>query len=270
MSFNLGAVVPLSVTVTDSTGAPANAGAVTVTITLPDNTIATPAVTNVPPGVYNADFPTTQAGRHSVRWVATGANASAYTDVFEVLPAIPPQIFSLEDGKAQLNIPPATTAYDAEIAEFIRATTAVVERYTGQIVRTAYTETFDGGQCRLMLRHYPVLSITSVTENGTILDPSGYTFTPASGLLIRINGLVEWSFLPGVQNVTVAYIAGTTTTTPNVRQAASIILQHLWETQRPTGRGPFDQRGEEFDPRFLYSIPRRALELLGDPVSGIA
>jgi hypothetical protein len=271
MSYDLGAIVPLSVTITDSAGTPANAGSVVVTITLPDATTATPAVTNPQTGVYHADYATTQAGRHTVRWVATGANAAAHTDVFEVLAAAPPQIISLKDAKKQLNIPETNTTDDAEVLDFVRATTGICERYAGKIVRETFTETHDGGKCTLLLRHLPVLTISSVTENGSTLASSGYALKGFAGVLTRmLANYQEYPFLPGRQNIVVTLVAGTTSTSPDVGQASRIILQHLWETQRPAGGGPFSQQGEEFDPRYLYSIPRRALELLGEPIGGIA
>jgi hypothetical protein len=271
MSYDLGAIVPLSVTITDADGDPADATQVNLTITLPDGT--TDVTSNITPtstGIYDHDYPTVQAGRHLVRWVATGVNAGAFTNMFEVLPAAPPQIISLRDAKKQLNIPQDSTGDDDEILDFVRATTAVCERYVGAISRTAHTETFDGGKTAVLLGFYPVLTVTSVTENGTTLGAGDYTITAASGVLGRVNGYSPWLFLPGVKNVTVAYVAGTTATAANVGQAARIILQHMWETQRPAGGGPFSQQGEEFDPRYLYSIPRRALELLGEPIGGLA
>lgn len=270
MAFDLGAVVPLSVSITDSTGTLANAGAVTVTVTLPDATAVTPSNSNPSTGVYTSDYPTTQTGRHLVRWVATGTNASAYTDMFEVLPAAPLQILSLKDAKKQLNIPEANVTDDEEILDFVRATTAVCERYVGKIVRETFTETHNGGKRCLLLRHLPVLSVTSVTESGGLLGASAYALADYAGILTRVIGVQEYPWLAGTQNIVVVYVAGSTSTPPSTGQAARIILQHMWETQRPAGGGPFSQQGEEFDPRYLYSIPRRALELLGEPIGGIA
>ncbi len=76
-TYDLGDVASLAVAITDSAGAAANAGAVVLTVTLPDGTTVTPTVTNAATGSYTASYTPTLPGRHGVRWVATGANASA-------------------------------------------------------------------------------------------------------------------------------------------------------------------------------------------------
>jgi hypothetical protein len=249
----------------------ANAGSVSITITLPDaTTVTSSGVAPTSTGVYSYDYPTTQAGRHVVRWLATGANAAAFTDIFDVWPADAGQIVSLADAKGQVNIPLASTTHDDELMGFVRSATAVCEQYVGAIARTAFTESFDGGVSRVALSHAPVLSVTSVTESGNALVASDYTLSPLSGVLTRTSNFVEFPFYMGSRNVTVSYLAGRTATPPNVRQAALIIVQHMWETQRPAGGGPFGQDSGDYDPRYSYSVPRRALELLGEPVGGIA
>ena len=75
--FDLGDVANLTITVRNSSGVAANAGSVACTITQPDGTSSTPAVSNTGTGTYSAGFTPTQAGRHLIRWVATGANASS-------------------------------------------------------------------------------------------------------------------------------------------------------------------------------------------------
>jgi hypothetical protein len=268
VTYNLGDVVPLSVTITDANGQPANAGAVAVSVTLPDGTTtASGSITPASTGIYNYDYPTVQAGRHSVRWLATGVNASAYTDMVDVAPADPGQIISLADTKTQLNI--TGTDHDGELADMIRSVTVVCERYVGAIVRRPYTETFSGGVPRLALTHVPVLSLTTVTESGVTLTPADYRLVGASGVLSRVVGQQIQVWVDGIANVTVTYVAGRTAVEPHVRQAALIMVQHMWETQR--GTSGFQARDPDtYDPRYSYSIPRRALELLGEPIPGIA
>lgn len=272
--FDLGDVVPLSVTVKDANGQPANAGGVSVTVTLPDGTTATPTVTSPETGVYNADYPTVQAGRHGVRWVATGANASAHTDVFEVLAADPRQIVSLVETKNHLNLSLTKTTDDAELRGFVLATTEVVENHVGAVVRTARVERFDGGNEAVVLSHAPVLSVTSVTESGTAVDPSGYWLDAESGVLRRVLGSMPYCWRYGAGNIEAAYVAGRTAVTANWSRAALIIIQHMWETQRNTGGGRPQLTETDLvtvtAAGSTFSIPRRALELLGPPVSGIA
>ncbi|MBX6358141.1 MAG: hypothetical protein IRZ05_20120, partial [Micromonosporaceae bacterium] len=75
MAWDLGDVVPLSVTVTSASGQPEDATAVHLTITLPDgSTVTQGPIASTSPGVYDYDYATMQAGVHRVRWVATGNN----------------------------------------------------------------------------------------------------------------------------------------------------------------------------------------------------
>lgn len=269
MSWNLGATVPLTTTVTDAAGIPADAGTMTISITLPDGTTDGGTVTSSSPGVYRYDYTTTQPGRHVYRWTATGANSAGYptSDMFEVLPADPGQLVSLVEAREQLNI--TGTANDAEILRMLQAITEPVERYVGAVGRRTWTETFDGGQTKIALLHFPVLSITQVVESGAVLVSSGYMVKPNAGVLTRVSGGYPTRWRTGADNITVTYEAGRVITGEHIRQAVLIILQHLWETQRG-GFSASPRDSDTYDPRFGYSIPRRALELLGEPLPGMA
>lgn len=263
MSYNLGEVAALGVTVTDATGNPANAGSMTVTITLPDGSTVSQGVTSNPAGTYGYDYATTQPGRHTVRWVATAPNAGAWTDILDVAPADPGQLISLADAKRQLNI--TSTKHDAELADMLRSVTAVCERYRGAIVRRTHTEeiTAPYGARQIRLTYTPILSVTSVTEAGTVLTAADYDLSADSGVLTRMTGGYPVRWHAGRQSITVTYVAGRTEIDPAVRQAALILIQHMWETQRGGAMPARDT--DTFDPRYSYSIPRRALELLGEP-----
>lgn len=184
-------------------------------------------------------------------------------------------IVTLAECKTHLNITDSSS--DTELGGFISGATAVVERYVGAVVNRAVVETFDGGVSRLSLSHLPVSSVTSVVDDGATLAAGDYVVSPDSGVLSRVAGSGLSAFLVGVQSVVVTYVAGRVASTaavaaayPDFRLAALIIIQHMWETQRPAAAGPFTQGSDDYDPRYSYSVPRRALELLGEPIGGIA
>lgn len=176
-------------------------------------------------------------------------------------------LFTLAAAKDQLNI--TDTASDVELAGYVSGVTRVVERYVGAVVNRTVIERFDGGRCEVLLSNIPVASVTSVTDSGTTLDAGAYKVS-TSGVLSRVAGPSRIAFLPGVQSVEVTYVAGKVADTASVatdladvRLAGLIILQHMWETQRPAAAGPFSQAADDYDPRYAYSVPRRAQELLG-------
>jgi hypothetical protein len=264
MSYDLGAVVPLSMKVQDGSGLPANAGNMRLTITLPDDTTTVvDPVTPASTGVYTHGYQTVQSGLHQVRWLATGANACASTDVFDIRAAAAPMLFSLADAKDQLAIPATSTGDDDEIRDYIAAATAAVEYFVGPVIRRTVQQVLQGDRGAWVLHTTPVLSITSVTpvqvwqlgiEMG-VLDVDTET-----GIVRRTDGI--W-FYSG--DYRVVYEAGRAAVPPNVSLAGKLILQHLWRTRYGAARGASsadDFLATEQVPGFGYAIPNRALQLL--------
>lgn len=269
-TYGVGAAVRLTTEVRDSARVLVTPAAIQVTIQLPDGTTAGPFA---PPdvvidgiGLYHYDYVTTVAGRHIARW-ATTTPTSNDEEPFEVAPLWSEAgILSLSEAKQQLNIDDDDHDDDEEIQGFIRSVTAVCERYVGALGRAIYEEKHQGGYL-LALNRAPVLSVTSVVAVGT----GGVDQAVAdldvdlpTGIVQRLDG----GRMCGPFRVT--YTAGRTSIPPNVRQAALIILQHLWETQRGGMPARFGNQDDTYDPRITYSIPRRAQELLGDQPPGIA
>lgn len=87
-AYDLGDVVTLTATIRDDDGQPVDATAVVCTVTAPDATTSTPAVSHPAVGVYTATIEPATAGRYLARWVATGTNAAAFVDSFTVYAAV--------------------------------------------------------------------------------------------------------------------------------------------------------------------------------------
>ncbi|WP_344492047.1 hypothetical protein [Streptomyces enissocaesilis] len=247
----------------DAAGALANAGAVQLSLTLPDATTTTVTVAPTSTGTYIYDYPTVQAGRHAVRWIATGINAGAYTDVFDVREASPPAILSLADAKKHLN--KTDIADDDEVRTWNEATTRAVEWFVGPVVPRAVTEIHDRVWAhQLALLQTPVLTLTSlaaVRTGGTSYTVAEFDVDQATGIVSRLDG----GRVSGPLRIT--YTAGRRIIPASITSAARIILQHLWRTQQGPGRpqmgtGDFDV--SEPIPGLGYAIPNRALQLL-DP-----
>lgn len=262
MAFDLGDVVPLTVDIKDAGGLAANAGAVVLTITLPDGTTATPSVTNAPTGRYSVDYPTVQTGRHLARWVATGVNASAHTDTFDVRPAAPELLVSMKDTKATLNKLGSVVTDDDELRGLIEAVTAAVEHLVGPVVRQSKVERHNGGNL-LVLNHRPVISVQSIVPiltGGVAHSVADVDVDGATGIVQRLDGACF------VGPLRVSYTAGRAVIPAAIREAALIIIKHLWDLQRrPStgGRPQPDSSGEtSYVPGLGYALPNRALEQL--------
>lgn len=271
MAWDLADLVPLTVTIKDASGTPADAGNVILTIGLPDGTSTTPTVVHGGTGIYKVDYTPTMAGRHTVAWVATGINASGSTDAFDVLPAVPGYVVSLTDIKTQLNIPAGTTTNDEELRGFLGSATSVVERVRSEaVVRQTITEQHEVRTGRLVLNKTPVVSLTSVaTTDGWISwDPAGLLISPSGVVMAKtMSGLLE---LAGF--ITVTYVAGYMVIPDEFQLAAKIIVQHLWQTQRGDRGGPRPGAMEDVTtvPGIAFAVPNRALELLGPGTRGLA
>lgn len=275
--FDLADVVTQSWTTTDSSGNPANVGAVVVTLGLPDGTTTvTPSVTNPSTGVYTYTYSPTQAGRHTVRWVGTGVNAQAFSDVFDVVVASPNYIISLADARATLRL--TATTQDEELRLFIEATTAVIERHINEAVvpRTVIEDytTVNAGRWgdSIALRTVPVISVQSMVSVSTL-----YTWSPANFHVNTDTGEITGlpSTWPLWGDVTINYTVGRQVIPPNYILAAKIIVQHLWQTRRGVAgaaqpSGMVDTMHGSGRLGWGYAIPNAAIELLGYGTTGIA
>lgn len=177
-------------------------------------------------------------------------------------------IVSLDEAKRQLRINPGDTGDDAEIQAYCDGITAAIEDYKREVIeqRTIHEdiERYTGFGRRFRLWSVPVISLTSVTSvmTGQMWDVTQLRVNGDTGLVRVLAG-------PPVHGLVEAvYQAGYATVPENYKRGALVVLQHVWETRRGMGGvrssvvGPEEHR---YDPRYAYSIPRKALEWLGAP-----
>jgi hypothetical protein len=180
-------------------------------------------------------------------------------------------LVTLDDAKKQLNITASDTSGDVELQGFVDAATAAVETQLGQVVdrRTVTEEIAAAGRVTsFLLSSVPVISLTSlVSLDGTqtwSVDPSVAHVDSASGRVTLLSGP---PFIgPGIA----IYQAGMTAVRANIRLAALIIIQHLWETQRGTMGVQLGGDSDNYVAGRGFAVPRRAIELLGTPLPGVA
>lgn len=259
----------LQITVKDTLDAVTSGGTVVCTITAPDGTTSTPSVSNPSTGVYEATPVTTTAGRYGVRWTVTLPSANAVTDVYDVAdPAMLP-IVSLADLKTHLSLT-GTTTEDESLRRVLATATELAERYCNRALRRkTVVETHDGYGRGITLRQAPVISVTTVVENGTTLTAADYTVNTMAGLLYRGSATSTQDWYDGLQSVVVTYVAGYTSPPLVAQRAVLDIAKWLHGTTegvRPAFGDSVDGGGLGNDalPTWLY----RPLESLRMP--GIA
>lgn len=118
-----------------------------------------------------------------------------------------------QDLKDWLSI--TDTGFDSQFDALITAMSLFMARYCNRdFVQQANTEVRDGnGRSRMLLKQYPVASVTSVTVDGIAIPartvPTGSGFVaPDPGDNAGMLMLYGYCFAKGFQNVTVVYTAG--------------------------------------------------------------
>lgn len=257
--IDLGDLYPLTITIRDADGNPADATEVVLTVTLPDGTDDAPAVEHPDTGRYQVDYPTVQAGRHVARWVATGTNAAAYVEAFDVREASPALLVSLADAKRHLHMDLTATSNDEELRSFIEAATGVVEDVVGPVVVRTVSEVHRSGSL-LALGHCPVVSLTSlvpVLAGGIGYAVDDVDLDPETGIVLRLDG---GSFAGPLR---VTYQAGRRVVPASIAQGGKEVIRHMWETQRGhSGARPGFGDEEFMQTGSGFTIPRRVYELL--------
>jgi hypothetical protein len=272
VSFELGEVAVLSFTARDTTGTAANGTACTLTIARPDGITDGPFSPLGAAGVYTYNYLTQVAGRHTYRWLATGApgpgvGVGALTDVFDVLPATAGGIISLVDAKAMLNLPTNVTTFDAKLRQYIRSITGFVEKYCGPVIVRTVTERQYGGGMSLSLMQVPVvkaplqvnqiIAMSPVLTYGLVYDMTLLSVDWASGIVRHIAGL---PFFYGPYDVT--YSAGRIIVPDEIILGCEIILKHQWEQERGGTARTGSYGTDDTTVVYGFAVPNRALEIL--------
>lgn len=223
--------------VRDINGALANAGALTCTVTFPDQTTTQAATITgpSPTGTYLASLAATvptQVGRYTWYGQATGANACSMSGAFEVRSSTSTALFSLDDAKGVLNWPAGDLSQDEEIRDAVDVVTSFLEKRIGTILQQTLTETVEIWRDFFYTRQ-PIVSLTSLTpvrSGGMTLLAADYQVL-SNGKVVRKDG--AWVTTAPWNLYTAVYVAGRTTVSPKILGAARALLQHFWAaTQR--------------------------------------
>jgi hypothetical protein len=272
--ISAGGMYPIAFDVLDAAGALTHASTVTLTVTLPDGTTATPAITDATvTGQYRLAYQTTIPGRYTAHAATTGP-VTSWDDEWDAAATPWPAMVNLADAKTQLNMDPASHAADDELRDFIAAATGAAEAYKHEvIVRRTITDElefrsygyygYSGYIQRFRVRSVPVISLTSVASwDGSIT-------WDVTQMRARPSGLVRVMAGPPVTGLAdITYIAGYQAIPANYKRGTLVILQHLWETQRGPGTAASGVIGSEEhwrQPGEFFSVPDKAKELLGPP-----
>jgi len=199
--------------------------------------------------------------------------------------ADPLDLLALDEAKHALKIDLTDNRKDDVLPRYITAVSRFLDQRVGPTVAREVTESHDGGDCEIKLRHRPVHAVTSVTEyrggTGSLVPASsaaapvhGYMAEPyapdptlLNGVLVRTSGTTDTRWAHGRQNVTVVYEAGRYEDTASVddrfKQAAAICLINMWRDQQQSagGFGEFDVPTAAFP---TFALPKAVADMLAD------
>ena len=159
-------------------------------------------------------------------------------------------LITLAQFKAYLPDYSGGTKYDALFETLIDGVSEAFNAYVGRaLAKTTYTAAyFDGnGQGGFLLPNYPIVSITSITEDGNALtegEDSDYLLYADRGILKRVMG----AWYKGSKTIKLTYVAGyvvqgATVTAPDVALPADLKLACMIQVAREWKKATLSEWG---------------------------
>lgn len=177
-------------------------------------------------------------------------------------------LVTLDEAKDHLNKSGASTTDDAELQAVVEQAEAILlnrpeYRVADAATSTSHTEWVDSGTDVILLQHYPITAVTSVTEytggtaqvitaqplGGGSFTGYGWDYadgTGANGILVRLSGGYPTNWCGN--RVKIVYTAGTASVPADIKRACLALIRHLWGDQRGPSAQPYDTSGDEFLP----------------------
>lgn len=141
-------------------------------------------------------------------------------------------VVTLTDLKAFLNI--ASTAHDGELQDMLDRAESILARRVGPLGTVTVADEVHTGPGPLLLRRYPVVSVSSATSGGAAV----------TGLDLDADaGMLHGSFSTVGRSVRVTYVAGRSVLPLDLEAAVLELTAHLWRSQR--GTSPTALQGDE-------------------------
>jgi len=136
---------------------------------------------------------------------------------------------SLTDLKARLKI--TGTDQDSFLTTLLTNASEMLKSWIGREIEAAdYDEYYDGGKGYIILKHWPVNSLTALKEvwasgEETDVDSTDYVLYSESGLIVLRSG----SFVDRLQGVHVQYNAGWSTVPEEIQEATLQLASMLYK-----------------------------------------
>ncbi|KXG42874.1 head-tail connector protein [Tepidibacillus decaturensis] len=130
--------------------------------------------------------------------------------------------------KEYLKIDATDTSQDSLFEALINASSNVIENYCNRsFIESTYTdEEYDGKETsNLILKNFPVYSVTSIKIDDVLVDSTEYKVRKDSGIVVRLNSV--WP--AGIMNIKVTYTAGYTAIPADVELACKHLVMFFYK-----------------------------------------
>lgn len=216
------------------------------TITLPTMAAGiAPAVQHGAVGEYYVNYPVTMAGLHTE--TLTAVIGGQTVTIRRVWNAEQAGMGFLDTDEVIQFLKGESIIVRAADLEWLRwlcavASDAVAGDLDRPIAPQLATVTADGGKSAI-LTQAPIISVTSVTENGNTLTTADYTADLTAGIIYRggQQSLQRWSV--GRQNVVASLVVGYMVPPRVARDVAMTIVQRKWSSTRQMPHPAMDDVG---------------------------
>lgn len=146
----------------------------------------------------------------------------------------------------------------------VSATASVERAIGGAILPRTVTETITSTGGPLLLSTYPVLTVTSVTENDVAVSGDGYTLDATAGMVYRHAGFAEIAWAAGRRNIQVVYQAGYSPIPQELKDAVGELFAWRWRQKRVGSR----DRDDDFPVGDVSGLPNVVKNLLAGYLRG--
>lgn len=135
-------------------------------------------------------------------------------------------VVALPDLKIFLNIPATDTAHDDELQRMLDRAAKILAQRVGPLTPVTVTDEVHTGPGPLLLKRYPVVSVTSATTSGVAV--TDLDLDADAGVLHGVFNSVH-------RKTKVTYVAGRTALPADLEAAVLELTKHLWDSQRVSG-----------------------------------
>ena len=169
---------------------------------------------------------------------------------------------TLAAAKEWLGISPSSFTDDALLTNMVARVSAAAESFMGRtIASTAYTETHNGrGLSKLAFGQVPVISVASVTINGTAIPARNSPTSSGFAFDQQLLYLCGYTFTRGVQNVVVQYTAGFASVPTDIEQAVLELIALRYVNKDRVGVSSKALAGEQIS--WFHNAPTDVMDVL--------